>query len=365
MKVKFFDITREDFEIKKEIDEAMKRVIRSSSFILGEEVEEFEEEYSKYIGVKHVVGVGSGTDALFLSIKALGIGKGDEVILPSFTFIATALAVSHNGATPVLCDIDPKTHSIDASLIEKKITKKTKAIIPVHLYGNPANMDEIMKIAKKHKLYVIEDAAQAHGAIYKNKKIGSIGDLACFSFYPSKNLGCYGDGGAVVTNDDKLAKKIKLLRNYGQERKYFSKLKGFNNRLDGIQAAILRVKLKRLDEINKKRRENAGNFRTILSKTNVEMPSETLGGLSSNYIFTIQTNKRDEALQKLTQRGIQVLIHYPVPVHRQEAYKELGYKTGDFPVSEKIADTTLSLPLFAFLRKEEIRFVCKELIRIL
>lgn len=361
MKVKFFDITKEDRSYKRKIGSAITRVINSTSFILGEEVKLFEKEFAKYLGVKHVITVASGTDALFLSLRALGVKKGDEVIIPALTFVATALSVSFTGATPVLVDVDEKTHSIDTNLIKSAITKNTKAIVPVHLYGNIADMHGINKIAKKHKLYVLEDAAQAHGATYRNKKAGSFGNISAFSFYPSKNLGCYGDGGAVATNDNKLAEKLMLLRNYGQREKYYSEIKGYNSRLDELQASILRVKLKYLDNNNKKRIKNSKTYNTLLQGLNIKIPVETKNCKSCFYLFTIQTKKRNQLMDYLKLNGIDTLIHYPVPIHMQKSYKDLGYKKGDFPISEEIADTTVSLPFYANLSKKEIIYVVKKI----
>ena len=361
MKVKFFDIYREDSLIRKDIDKAIDNVIGRSEFIFGEEVEKFENEFAEYLGVKHVISVGSGTDALIISLMAMGIGEGDEVIVPAFSFVATAFAATLVGATPVFTEILPSTHNIDPDDIKKKIKKKKKAVIPVHLYGNPSDMDEILAIAKKHNILILEDAAQAHGAIYKEKKAGALGDIAAFSFYPSKNVGAYGDGGAISTNNNLLAEKARLIRNYGQEKKYFSKIIGFNSRLDSIQAAVLRVKLRRLDEINKKRRKNVSLYKKLLKGLGIEIPSETKNSKSANYILTIQAKNRDKVIEKLSKKGIQALIHYPVPIHLQKAYKDLGHKKGDFPVSEKVADTTLSLPLFASLRKTEIEYTVESL----
>ena len=365
MNIKFFDLKREDSDISSKIAEAINSVVDSSDFILGSEVDKFEKEFASYLGAKHVVSVASGTDAIFLAIRALGIGEGDEVIVPSLTFISTALSVSHNAATPIFVDVDQKTHAIDVSEIEKKITTKTKAILPVHLYGNPADMNSIMEIAKKHKLYVIEDAAQAHGANYKGQRAGTIGDMGCFSFYPSKNLGGYGDGGAVATNNDELAAKLRSLRNYGQEKKYYSKIKGFNSRLDNIQAAILRLKLATLEEKNNKRRLNSNLYKQKLRDLDLSIPEETVDSSSCCYLFTIHNKRRDEISKSLSDKGIQTLIHYPVPVHLQEDYRELKYKKGDLPVSEQIADTTLSLPMYSALTEEEIDYICSSIRSIL
>lgn len=358
MKIPFVDLQKEQKTLKNAIEKTMNKVMKKGNFILGEEVSAFEKSFAKYLGAKYVIGVASGTDALVLSLKALGIGVGDEVIVPSLTFIATALAVSVTGATPVFVDVDEESHTIDPNGIERKITDKTKAIIPVHLYGNPANLSKIIEIAKKHKLFVIEDAAQAHGATYKGKKVGSFGEFGCFSFYPTKNLGACGDGGAIATNSSVLAAKINLLRNYGQEKKYHSKTFGYNSRLDELQAAILLVKLKHLDEWNKRRRELAKVYKEELKKI-VGIPGETSNASSVFHLFTIQTFKRDFLLKELENNGIISLIHYPVPLHLQEAYSYLGYKRGDFPVSERIAKNTLSLPIHPFLKESHIKFIAE------
>ncbi len=351
--IPFVDLKREYSEMSEEITQATERVLKSGWFILGEEVERFEDEFSKYIGMKYAVGVNSGSDALYLALRALGIGKGDEVITVSHTFISTVDAVVRNGAKPVFVDIDPVIYCIDVTKIEQLITKRTKAILPVHLYGHPADMQPVMEIARKYKLTVIEDACQAHGAEYKGNKVGSIGDIGCFSFYPVKNLGSCGDGGIAVTADKELATKLRMLRNYGQSRKYYHDFVGVNSRLDEIQAAILRMKLKRLDEWNERRRSVAKLYRELLGDSSVIIPGEKEYAKHVYHLYVIGCKERDKLQQRLSRSGIQTQIHYPVPVHSQKAY--LGLTTDvNLPVTERICHQILSLPIHPFLHKDEI-----------
>ena len=363
-KIKFLDLTSQYKSIKKEIDEAIKRVLDSGRFIGGEEVEKFEKEIAKFCGVKYAVSLNSGTDALFLSLKALGIGKRDEVITTPFTFIATAGVIANCGAKPVFVDIEQDTFNIDPAKIEKAITKKTKAILPVHLFGQTADMDEIMRIAKKYKLYVIEDAAQAIGAEYKGKKSGTIGDLGCFSFFPSKNLGAYGDGGMVITNNQKLAEKIKLLRNHGSspKEKYLNLILGTNSRLDALHAAILRVKLKYLPKWSKKRAEIASYYsKNLKGIGDIITP---VVASNRNHIFhqyTIRTKSRDELQKFLKENEIPTMIYYPLSLHLQPAFKDLNYKAGDFPEAEKAAKEVISLPIFPELKKKEQDLIVKKI----
>jgi len=351
--IKMVDFGREYKEIGEEISEAINRVLNSGWFILGEEAEKLEEEFSNYIGTKFGVAVNSGSDALYLAIKALGVGSGDEVITVSHTFVSTVDAIVRNGAMPVFVDIDPETYTMDVTQIEDKITEKTKAIIPVHLYGYPADMDSINAIAKKYNLFVIEDACQAHGAEYKGKKVGSIGDIACFSFYPTKNCGAYGDGGMIVTNNEEIAKKLSMLRNYGQSQKYYYDFIGINSRLDEIQAAVLRVKLKHLDDWNEKRRSIAMLYNELLKNANVITPVEKEYARHVYHLYVIRSKKRDELQQYLLKNGIQTQIHYPVPVHKQKSYLDLGYKI-HLPVTEKICNEILSLPMYPWLNEKEV-----------
>lgn len=343
----FLDIRASYSELQNELDAAYKRVANSGWYILSEEVDAFETEFANYCGTKHCIGVGNGLDALHLILCAYGIGAGDEVIVPANTYIATWLAVSHTGAKPVPVEPDEQTYNIDAALIEAKITKHTKAIMPVHFYGQPADMDPIIEIAKHYNLKVIEDAAQAHGAIYKGKRTGNLGDAAGFSFYPSKNLGALGDGGAVVTNDDALAEKIRVLRNYGSKIKYYNETLGFNSRLDPLQAAFLRVKLKYLDNWNNHRQQIADQYQESLSKfPNIILPFVPEWAIPVWHLFVIRHIRRDQLHNHLKQAKIGTMIHYPIPPHLSEAYiKTQVWKPGEFPISEKIAQTVLSLPM--------------------
>jgi dTDP-4-amino-4,6-dideoxygalactose transaminase len=319
-KIPFFNFKREHSGIQLEISEAIERVFESGRFVLGDEGAAFETEFSSYIGAKYGIGVNSGSDALFLALKALGIDENSEVITVSHTFVSTVDSIVRCGATPVFVDVEPDTYCINTAKIEEKITQKTKAILPVHLYGHPVDLDEVLKIAKQYDLSVVEDACQAHGTEYKGKKVGSSGNAGCFSFYPVKNLGAYGDGGMVTTNDSSLAERIKLLRNYGQSRKYYHDFVGINSRLDELQAAILRVKLSRLDEWNEKRRRLAQLYKEILEQTDVVLPSERPYVKHAYHLFVIRLARRENCQRFLQKRGIQTQIHYPIPVHKQKAY---------------------------------------------
>jgi len=365
VKVDFLDFTKQHQEIKKEMDQAINQVIKRGDYILGKEVGIFEKEFAKFCNTRYAVGVSSGTAALFLAAKSLGIEKGDEVIVPAFTYIATALAVSYTGAKPVFVDIEEGTYNIDVSKIKTAITKNTKAIIPVHLYGQPANMPEILKIAREYDLKIIEDAAQAHGAGIKTQKniwqvVGGIGDIGCFSFYPTKNLGALGDGGMITTNSEEIYKKLLMLRDYGRISKYEHALIGYNSRLDTIQAAILQIKLKKLAAWNKSRQETAQLYNNLLKDIpEVTIPYEGSGIKHAHHVYAIRTPKRDALLQALKSKKISVLIHYPVPLHLQIAYKDLNYKTGDFPVSEKIALEIMSLPIYPLMNKTHVKYVAE------
>lgn len=356
--IQFVNLNKIHDPIREEIDKAIKKVIDNSSFVMRQELVDFEEQFAKYCGTKYAIGVNSGTDALRFAILALEIGKGDEVISVANTYTATIDSIVHSGAKPVLVDCD-EFFNIDVSKIEKKITPKTKAILPVHLYGQSANMDEVMKIAKKHKLFVIEDVAQAHGADWKGKKVGSFGNLACFSFYPGKNLGALGDGGMVVTNNAKLARKIKMMRDFGQQKKYCHEFVGFNSRLDNLQAAVLSVKLKYLDEWNRQRREAAILYNKLLEGV-VATPKEYGQGRHVYHIYAIKTSKREALQEFLGKNGILTVIHYPIPIHLEQCYiNSLGYQKGDFPKAEKNAATELSLPMFPGITNKEIMTVAK------
>lgn len=350
--IPYLDLERIHNEISAEIHKAVQKVVDRNWFILGEELELFESEYAAYVGTKYCLGVGNGLDALHIILSAYGIGAGDEVIVPANTFIATALAVSYSGATPVLVDVSANTYNINPNLIEGKITSKTKAIIAVHLYGRMADMKAIKKIADKHDLLLIEDAAQAHGAVLNGKKAGSIGNAAGFSFYPGKNLGAFGDAGAITTNDEELYKRAKALRNYGSDKKYHHDVRGFNSRMDEIQAAILRVKLKYLDRWTRERQEIAEFYRKNIKNDRLSLPPCSKDE-NVWHIFPVFSNERDYLQNYLREKGIATQCHYPIPVHRQKAYKELGYVEGGFPISESIAETELSLPLWCGMTKKE------------
>jgi dTDP-4-amino-4,6-dideoxygalactose transaminase len=359
--VPFIDLTRQYKEIESEILSATKRVFEKGRFILGEEVSVFEEEFARYCGVRYGVGVNSGTDGLYLAMKAAGIGKGDEVITVANSFIASALAISFTGAKPLFVDIDPDTHTMDPNgledLLRKRRRKAIKAILPVHLYGHPAKMDSIAEIANRYHLTMIEDACQAHGAELKGKKMGSFGTMGCFSFYPTKNLGAYGDGGMVVTDDKKNYERLKLLRCYGEKRKYEHILQGGNSRLDEVQAAILRVKLKYLDRWNEQRRAKALVYKKGLKGSGVICPIEGDGARPVYHLFIVRSKKRNLLQRFLKEKGIGTLIHYPVPIHLQKAYKDLGYRRGDLPVTEKVVQEIISLPFFPEIMEPEIEKV--------
>ena len=352
--IPLIDLKAQYHNIKKEIDLAIARVLESSQFVLGDEVSAFEEEFAAYCGARYGIAVNSGTSALHLSLLAAGIGPGDEVITVPFTFVATAAAIGYTGARPVFVDIHLPSYNIDVSQIEDKITERTKAILPVHLYGQAADMDPILEVARRYNLSVIEDAAQAHGAEYKGHRVGGIGDLGCFSFYPGKNLGAYGEGGMVVTQNPIFAKTLRMLRDWGQERKYHHVLKGYNYRMDGMQGAILRVKLRYLEEWTVARRLHAQQYNKMFTETTIQKPEEMPYNRHVYHLYTIRLPQRDQIQQWLQTQGVQTGIHYPVPVHLQEAYSELGYRAGDFPCSEKLADEVLSLPLYAEITGAQI-----------
>ena len=367
MNVDFVDLRAQYKSLASEVQQAISAVLERGDFILGEEVGLFEEEFAAYCGVKHAVGVDSGMSALELALRAYGIGPGDEVITAANTFIATALAISYTGARPVLVDVDSQTYTMDVSLLESAITDRTRAIIPVHLYGHPADMDPIMEIAGKYGpvlsgaegLVVIEDACQAHGAKYKGKRVGSVGHAAAFSFYPAKNLGAYGDGGMVISNDEQVANSIRLMRNYGQREKYHHVLRGYNHRLDTLQAAVLRVKLKHLDAWNAARRQHAQLYGELLAPGPVVPSVEADYAESVYHLYVIRVEDRDGLRACLHDQGIATGIHYPVPIHLQEAYRDLGYAKGSLPITEEYADQVLSLPMYAELTPGLIEFVTK------
>lgn len=355
--IPFVDLKAQYQTLQKEMDKAILDLVGSTQFILGDDVTAFEQEFSAYCAVKHTVAVSSGTEALILALRALEIGPGDEVIVPANTFIATALAVSYVGARPVLVDADDQNYNMDPEYVVRAITPRTKAIMPVHLYGQPADMTPLLKIAKEHKLYVIEDACQAHGAEYKGKRVGGIGDIAAFSFYPGKNLGAYGDAGAVTTNNKKLFDRVTLLHNYGQKVKYHHEVKGTNSRLDTLQAAILRVKLPHLDDWNARRQEIAQQYAQGLANLPITLPAIDKNRTHVFHLYAIMTTKRDKLQQHLYEKGISAQIHYPVPIHLQKAYAELQHGKGDFPVSEYLASHELSLPMYAEMTEKQVQIV--------
>ncbi|HEM62452.1 MAG TPA: DegT/DnrJ/EryC1/StrS family aminotransferase, partial [Chloroflexi bacterium] len=343
--IPFSDLKLQYLSLKEEIDASIQRVLESGWFILGREVEAFEEEFTRYVGADYGVGVGSGTEALHLGLLACGVGPGDEVITVSHTAVATVAAIELTGARPVLVDIDPRSYTMDPAHMEASIGPATRAIVPVHLYGQTADLDPILSIARRHGLRVLEDAAQAHGAEYKGRKAGSSGDVGCFSFYPTKNLGAFGDGGLVATSDADLAERLKLLREYGWAERYVSSTKGTNSRLDEIQAAILRVKLKKLDEWNAIRREHAALYDQLLAGGPVVTPAEMEYGKHCYHIYAIRSTRREGLRQFLRQNGVGALVHYPVPVHLQEGYRDLGLGEGSLPVTEQVAAEVLTLPV--------------------
>jgi dTDP-4-amino-4,6-dideoxygalactose transaminase len=343
--------------IKPEVDAAVLRVLDSAQFILGDEVAAFEREFAAYCQVGECVAMNSGTSALHLALLAAGIGPGDEVITVPFTFVATVSTIVYTGATPVFVDIDPVTFTMDVERLESRITPRTRAIVPVHLYGQPADMDPIMEIARRHGLFVIEDAAQAHGAQYHGRRCGSMGDIAAFSFYPGKNLGAYGEGGAAVTNNPAYARMMRVLRDWGQEKKYEHRYKGFNYRMDGIQGAILRVKLRRLEEWTEARRTRAALYSRLLTGSSVRTPVVRPGARHVFHVYTVQTRERERYRRTLAERGIHTGVHYPIPVHLQPAHLDLGYAAGDFPHAERAASDVLSLPMFAELTDAQVEHV--------
>jgi dTDP-4-amino-4,6-dideoxygalactose transaminase len=356
--IPFLDLKVQYESIKEEIQASVSAMLSSTQFVLGREVAAFEEEFAVYSGGKFGIGVNSGTSALHLALLAAGIGPGDEVITVSYTFVATVAAIDYTGARPVFVDIDPQTLNMDISQVEAAITERTKAILPVHLHGQPADMDPILDIARRYKLVVIEDAAQAHSAEYKGRRVGSIGDLGCFSFYPSKNLGACGEGGMVVTNNEEYAHVIRMLRDWGQDRKYHHALKGFNYRMEGIQGAILRVKLRHLDAWTEARRQHAACYNELLSDADVRIPVEMPDARHVYHVYAVRMPKREKVQEALQTKGIQTGVHYPIPVHLQKAYGEFGYSAGDLPVTEKAAEELLSLPMFPELQKAQIGTVC-------
>ncbi|HEX8145374.1 MAG TPA: DegT/DnrJ/EryC1/StrS family aminotransferase [Pyrinomonadaceae bacterium] len=356
--VPFVDLQAQYKEIKEEVDAALGRVIESAAFVLGREVEAFEAAFAEYVGARFCVGVSNGTAAIQLALTACGVGAGDEVIVPANTFFATAEAVSTAGATPVFVDADPLSYTIDATKIERAVTERTRAVIPVHLYGQAADLAPIFEIAERRNLIVIEDAAQAHGGLYLGRRVGALARAGCFSFYPGKNLGAYGEGGAVTTNDAEVARMVRLLRDHGSERKYHHELIGYNFRLEAIQGAVLGVKLKHLDRWNELRREHAARYRELLRGASLlTLPREMEYARHVYHLYVIQTEERDALRQSLSEAGVQTGIHYPVPVHLQPAYASLGYGRGAFPETERQAARILSLPMYPELTDLQLKRV--------
>jgi dTDP-4-amino-4,6-dideoxygalactose transaminase len=363
MTIPFVDLQAQYRSIKSEIDAAIQRVLDTSAFILGREVEAFERAFAEYVGAEFCIGVSNGTAAIQLALTACGIGAGDEVIVPANTFFATAEAVSTASATPVFVDCDADSYNINVKLIEAAVNERTRAIIPVHLYGQPADLDPIFEIAARHNLTVIEDAAQAHGARYKGRRTGALARAGCFSFYPGKNLGAYGEGGAVVTNDAEVARRVRLLRDHGSERKYRHEIIGYNFRLEGLQGAVLGVKLKHLDDWNALRRAHAARYRELLAPLDssgaLTLPRESVYAEHVYHLFVVQAGERDALQKHLADASIQTGIHYPVPIHLQMAYAAHGHTEGDFPEAERQARRVLSLPMFAELTEDQIARVAE------
>lgn len=391
MNIPLIDLKAQYDSLAEKLDKAALGVLSSANYIMGKTVTDFEKDFANFIGVKHAISVGNGTDALVLALKSMGIGEGDEVITTPFTFFATAETISAVGATPVFVDVDKETFNIDVAKIEEKITSKTKAIMPVHIFGQSADMDEINEIAKKHNLYVIEDACQAVGGKYKGRKIGTLGDVACFSFFPTKNLGCAGDGGMIVTNNDEIAIIARALRTHGSGEngqkaynllnnieeeiktaegandtvynplKYYNYLIGFNTRLDAIQAAILSVKLKEIDNWNAKRREIVELYNEALQNSDLVTPVAKDYNEHVYHMYILQSENREEVLAKLKEAGIATGVYYPVPLHLQKVYKDLGYKEGDMPVSEYLSHRTFAIPVYPELTKEQIDYIISKI----
>ena len=355
--VPFVDLAAQYATIGADVNGAISKVLSRADFILGQDVALFESEFAAFCETKYAVGVDSGTSALEMALMAYGIGRGDEVITTANTFIATTLAISYIGATPVLVDIDPQTYMMDPALLENAITSHTKAIMPVHLYGHPVDMDPVLEIAERHNLVVIEDVSQAHGARYKGRRVGSLGHAAAFSLYPGKNLGAYGDAGIVVTNDAKTVETLRLLRNYGSVKKYHHMLRGYNRRLDTLQAAILRVKLERIDAWNAARRQHAQQYNQLLKYSPLALPLVADFAEPVYHLYVVRTQDRDALQAHLQERGVSTVIHYPIPIHLQPAYRDLGYARGDFPITEGYAEQILSLPMYPELTPDAIEYV--------
>lgn len=363
MIVKMFDLARDHQNLRHDILEITDRVLAGGEFILGKEGKALEEDFASYIGTKYAIGVGSGTDAIKIAGLAYGLGKGDKIVTTPNTYIATAMALSLHGIIPVFCDIETKTYTMDPGCLEEvlKREKGIKFCIPVHLYGHPCAVDAVTDICARYGVGLLEDACQAHGSLYKGKKVGTFGDAAAFSFYPTKNLGCYGDGGMVVTDSEEIYRKAVMLRNHGQESRHLHVVEGYNSRLDELQAAILRYKLTKLDEWNRKRREIAVWYKQMLHGIPVILPEEEPWAYHVYHLFVIRAENRDELMNYLTQKGVSTLIHYPTPIHLQEVYKSLAYTKGSFPKAEKVSSEIISLPLYPSLTQREVRYVCESI----
>jgi dTDP-4-amino-4,6-dideoxygalactose transaminase len=357
--IPFLDLPAQTRSIRAELEQAIARVLDSGQFVLGEAVSAFESAFAREHGCAHGVGVNSGTSALHLALLAAGVGPGDEVVTVPFTFVATAAAVGYAGARAVLVDVDPLTRTMAPDLLERAITPRTKAVLPVHLHGHPADMDPILEVSRRHGLVVIEDAAQAHLASYKGRPVGAPGDMACFSFYPGKNLGACGEAGLVTTNDERCARAIRRLRDWGQERKYHHVERGFNYRMEGLQGAVLGVKLRHLPAWTEARRRHAARYNRLLAGSPLETPTEAEWARAVSHVYAVRTGRRDELQAWLAARQIQTGVHYPVPVHLQPAYADLGYRRGDFPVSEALADSVLSLPMYPELTGQQVETVAE------
>lgn len=358
MKVPFADLRALHAPLRAELARVFERVVDSNSFILGPEVQQFEKAFAGYLGVEHCVAVNNGTTALQAALMALGIGRGDEVITAANTFIATAEAISAVGARAVFVDVDPLYYNMDAGAVAKAITSRTRALIPVHLYGQTADMDPLLQLANKHGLFVIEDACQAHGAEYKGRRAGTMGVMGCFSFYPGKNLGALGEGGAVVCNDPHLARQLQMLRDHGSVRKYEHSFPGYNLRMEGLQGGFLAVKLRHLDEDNDRRRAAAQHYRHLLDGSDIVVPAVMPEAKHVYHLYVIQAQDRETLKKQLSESGVETGLHYPVPLHLQNAYAHLGHKAGDFPVAESLSQRILSLPMFPTITREQIEYVC-------
>ncbi len=358
MKINFNQLDRGYLKYKEEYDRAVLRVLASGWYILGKELEKFETRFSEFCQSQYCVGLNSGLDALILSFRALGIGEGDEVIVPANTYIASVIGITENRATPIFVEPD-QFYNIDVEKIELAITKKTKAILPVHLYGQACNMRRIKEIADNYKLFIVEDCAQSHGAKYDGQLTGTFGDIGCFSFYPTKNLGAFGDSGAIITDNPELAEKIRMLRNYGSKKKYYNEIEGVNSRLDEIQAALLNVKLSHYEELRNEREKVAQKYLSEIKNPKIILPKIRKGAEHVWHLFVVQTEKRDEFQNYLNKNGIGTQIHYPIPPHLSEAYQHLGYKRGDFPITEKQANSVLSLPIYNGMTNEEVEYVVR------